>query len=857
MTDDPPEPPMEAPPNASPVEPEIRDSEPTTVDSEADASASLSPPDAYDSDRWEDAWRRFFPFDEPYPQQAAAVREFITAAEAGGFATIEGPCGTGKTLAALCGALALIHDRRTTYTRVMCLTSKNQQLRAFEDDLRAVNRSLNETSPSAGLTLIGKSSVCSYVDSGDINPDNIYRRCESLRDPIKQATTGSTDQAIGMLKQAVRNAETGIDGSASKLTDADNNSATASWEAPYLDTIPARENDDDAYCPFYARSRLAGLTEDGRDGSLRFHRAPDNVLTPDEIRRLGSDAGLCPHVAMMQTAEEAEVLIGNYYHAFDPETVGTFTTRLIDEQTLVVCDEAHELVGAVRDLLSATVAVSTLREASGQLRRHVLAPIERGDDEATFLKQALRDEGCSYDDINALADALETIAEWAVTRGETALDDNGIDGWRLGSSRPHSHLPDEVEASLGSATEPTVDDLTEYLETEGLREQLTEAARVTSVCMEAVNLAAEMTDSQPPIDIVFPHAGRVIENWLTHDHTAYFRTLSAERRYREQENPDNSAEAHYSLSLNLHNCIPSTEIAERLDQFGGGLLMSATLAPLDVFQDEAGLATLDTPSDDSNAETGRPVRQATYDLRFPAKNRCSAAVDLPKYTYGNRGGYTSDQFASPNRDQLVFNETRAKYANIIETVAATTPGNVLVGMPSYAEADWAASLLQTSDRTDKPVLTDESSSNEWTEELKSEFFSGPGKVLVTSVRGTLTTGVDYDGDKLHGAVICGVPLPNTQGEYPDAIETAYDDAFDRNGFEVAFTIPAVRNARQTLGRVIRSETDTGVRVLADRRYAGDNRWDDVREHLPASVRDEYPSVDPMLFDRHLRTFWTD
>ncbi len=46
---------------------------------------------------------------------------------------------------------------------------------------------------------------------------------------------------------------------------------------------------------------------------------------------------------------------------------------------------------------------------------------------------------------------------------------------------------------------------------------------------------------------------------------------------------------------------------------------------------------------------------------------------------------------------------------------------------------------------------DESSSNEETERLKREFFSGDGKVMVTSTRGTLTECVDYDGEKLSTA----------------------------------------------------------------------------------------------------------
>ncbi|WP_323192934.1 helicase C-terminal domain-containing protein, partial [Halostella sp. PRR32] len=81
------------------------------------------------------------------------------------------------------------------------------------------------------------------------------------------------------------------------------------------------------------------------------------------------------------------------------------------------------------------------------------------------------------------------------------------------------------------------------------------------------------------------------------------------------------------------------------------------------------------------------------------------------------------------------------------------------------------------DVVDKPVLVDESSSNEDTEALKQDFFAGDGKVLVTSTRGTLTEGVDYDGEKLSTCAVVGVPLVNIGSPRVRAVQRAYGDAF--------------------------------------------------------------------------------
>ncbi len=156
---------------------------------------------------------------------------------------------------------------------------------------------------------------------------------------------------------------------------------------------------------------------------------------------------------------------------------------------------------------------------------------------------------------------------------------------------------------------------------------------------------------------------------------------------------------------------------------------------------------------------------------------------------------------------------------------------------------------------DKPVLLDESSADEATEDLKDEFFGGEEKVLVTSLRGTLTEGVDYRGDRLRAAVVCGVPIINTASPRTRAVRTAYERKFG-DGFTYALTVPAVRKARQALGRVIRGSDERGIRVLVDSRYARDS-WDSVREFFPETEREEFQPVSPDMLSFGLDRFWDD
>jgi DNA excision repair protein ERCC-2 len=260
--------------------------------------------------------------------------------------------------------------------------------------------------------------------------------------------------------------------------------------------------------------------------------------------------------------------------------------------------------------------------------------------------------------------------------------------------------------------------------------------------------------------------------------------------------------------------------------------MSATLEPLDVFAEVTGLKHIEEEAD-------RPVVTRTYGLAFPEENRASFAVAAPKFTYENRG--------DPGGTETT--PTRRAYARAIRQVAAA-PGNVLVCVPSYREAEWAASVLEDED---KEILRDEATDDVATERLKQEFFEGDPKVLVTSLRGTLTEGVDYRGDRLAAAIVCGVPIINTASPRTRAVRTAYDRAFG-DGFKYALSVPAVRKARQAIGRVIRGPEECGVRVLCDERYAKES-WDSVRDLLGEAERGEFQPVGTDMFGYALDQFW--
>jgi DNA excision repair protein ERCC-2 len=199
-----------------------------------------------------------------------------------------------------------------------------------------------------------------------------------------------------------------------------------------------------------------------------------------------------------------------------------------------------------------------------------------------------------------------------------------------------------------------------------------------------------------------------------------------------------------------------------------------------------------------------------------------------------------------------WNGIRDEYAQALRALARS-PGNVLICMPNYREARWAGEYIDSV--VEKPVLIDESSSNDVTERTKQSFFRGEGKVLVTSTRGTLTEGVDYDGAKLATCAVVGVPLVNIGSPRMRAVRRAYGDTFgEENAFKYALTVPAVRRARQAIGRVIRGVDEVGVRAFVGRRYIPDERHS-VYPLLPESEREEFTRMTPEFLGDKLTAFW--
>ena len=252
-------------------------------------------------------------------------------------------------------------------------------------------------------------------------------------------------------------------------------------------------------------------------------------------------------------------------------------------------------------------------------------------------------------------------------------------------------------------------------------------------------------------------------------------------------------------------CLDPRIMTGFLDETAGVVSMSGTISPLDMFRDLVGLRP------DSILERRESI--------FPKTNKKVVFLDDINTSY---------RMLASDFDML--EKIKAKIRRIVNHF----DGNIALFFPSYKL------LNSTLDdfNVKKPVYREYQGMNQ--EELMStveSFKSERGAILAGVMGGRLSEGIDYPDTTLEMAIIVGIPYPSP-GARQEALQHYYDIKFDGRGWKFAVESPAVRKLLQAAGRVVRSETDKGLIVIADNRarsfleYIPDlEQSDDIEEDI--------------------------
>ncbi len=230
---------------------------------------------------------------------------------------------------------------------------------------------------------------------------------------------------------------------------------------------------------------------------------------------------------------------------------------------------------------------------------------------------------------------------------------------------------------------------------------------------------------------------------------------------------------------------PSRQLAQRLEGFHSVIAMSATLDPMEFYQKMLGFDPERTD-------------KANFPSPFPKENRRIIVVPTVSTTYRARVAHYG------------------KIANVIATTASARKGNYMALFPSYDFMRGVATRLPDGDWeliTQEPKMS-ESQRLALLESLKE---ADPPKLILAVQGGLFAEGVDYPGETLSGVIIISPALPQVSFER-ELMRQYYEEHYGK-GFEFAYLYPGMNRVIQSVGRLIRSESDLGVAVLVCQRFA--------------------------------------
>ena len=164
-------------------------------------------------------------------------------------------------------------------------------------------------------------------------------------------------------------------------------------------------------------------------------------------------------------------------------------------------------------------------------------------------------------------------------------------------------------------------------------------------------------------------------------------------------------------------------------------------------------------------------------------------------------------------------DTKNLIAQTISALVKQKKGNYLVFFPSYEYLQMVHEVFISNHPVCDHILQTPSMSESERDDFLQLFRQDNPKSLLgfAVMGGIFGEGIDLVGRRLSGAVVVGVGLPGISLE-KELIKEYFADTINA-GFEYAYQYPGINRVLQAAGRVIRSETDRGVVLLIDQRYA--------------------------------------
>jgi DNA excision repair protein ERCC-2 len=307
--------------------------------------------------------------------------------------------------------------------------------------------------------------------------------------------------------------------------------------------------------------------------------------------------------------------------------------------------------------------------------------------------------------------------------------------------------------------------------------------------------------TQEAPDGIFPllrNFSGLAEKWLANNEPAEFRETLLELYFKvyaflrtgemyDERYVTYAEKLEKDVRLKLFCVNPSELLRQVLARGRGAVFFSATLTPLDYFFEMLG-----GEEGDGKIAIASP---------FSPENLGLLVADTISTTY-------------KMRDKT--------YEVVVESITAAIgarTGNYMVFLPSYRYMEEVVRRFCLRNPAVKVIRQVSGMAEEHRTDFLRHFSVENKETLVgfAVLGGIFGEGIDLTGERLVGAVVVGVGLPQVCLER-EIIRNWFTNN-NRQGFEYAYVYPGMNKVLQAVGRVIRTENDRGLILLIDDRFS--------------------------------------
>jgi Rad3-related DNA helicase len=557
---------------------------------------------------------------------------------------------------------------------------------------------------------------------------------------------------------------------------------------------------------------------DRRRPAMRAALEREEITRP-VLEAVSREHQVCPYELSLDLSSWVEVVVCDYNYVFDPKVYlrRHFAEEAGDYAFLV--DEAHNLVDRAREMFSADLETGEIQD----VRRALKQAVPRCAKALTRLTTALRKlvglanlpsdpstELNLFPSKSQVRDGPLTPAlspsEGEREKRRQLSDESRIRGrMPFRASEMATAGPPSTTRDFPADLLPPLDDVLKQTELWLARNQAAdfrESLLDLYYRLYSFRRTAELYDER---FVTITEPGRPLPGWHKFTGPRAVPARSAQEEagvlgrperpgaVRAAASRDGSRSgreldaARRSVRVRLFCLDPSFLLRQALARGKAAVFFSATLTPINYYR-----ALLGGSSEDPLLQLPSP---------FPPEHLAVLVQDRIRTHFKARAG------SLPAVVQAI--------ASLVEGRA----GNYLVYFPSYQYLTAVQEQFHAL-HSAVPILVQRPGMSEPDREaFLAAFAVEHGETLVgfAVMGGVFGEGIDLVGDRLIGAVIVGVGLPQLCVER-DLIRDYFQEQTGA-GFDYAYTFPGMNRVLQAIGRVIRSETDHGVVLLIDARFA--------------------------------------